>query len=492
MESHTYMRTIRTTRPIAPALILSLLLGACGGGDGNNGAPGAEGAPGAVGASGPAGATGGDGTPGGKGEQGNLLKWVITDKEVNAEPNTAYLATSNAAEVVVTLPAAAQPGDVVRVEGSGWGGWKIAQNEKQTVKLDAVDVGKSWTAQATDERRRWNVLGTSSDGSKVVAGQSNGFGFFTSTNGGLTWTAHPLSIGTPWRSFAYSGDGTKLVGVAAFGQLLTSTDDGETVEWHSTDPLNPSQTRNWTSVAPSFDGTTLVASTTGTAGLGLGDIYISTDGGATWTPQSQRANWKSVAISHKGDKVVAADFGGTIHTATKVTAQDGTVSWAWTELPGQQTRRNWIAVALSADGSKVVAADAFGFIHIFTDDANGGTWKQVGHNNRWSTVDISADGRVLVAAADSADSLIYTSTDGGDTWSTTWSDSHVWKSVAISDDGYQMFAVENDGYIFTSKAKTTPGVTGSISGTMSDAAELIYLGDGVYSVLDKVGDLKIQ
>jgi hypothetical protein len=200
-----------------------------------------------------------------------------------------------------------------------------------------------------------------------------------------------------------------------------------------------------------------------------------------------------VAISHKGDKVVAAASLTSIHTATKVIAEDGNVSWAWTTLPGLgQLKRSWIAVAISADGSKVVAADAFGFIYIFTADANGG-WasKQVGHSDRWSTVDISADGRVLVAAADQAQGTpiapiprIYTSTDGGDTWSTTWSDSHAWKSVAISDDG-KMFAVEEGGYIFTSQSRTTMGVLGSISGTMSDAAELIYIDDGVYSVLDK-------
>jgi hypothetical protein len=82
------------------------------------------------------------------------------------------------------------------------------------------------------------------DASKVVAGQRDGFGFFTSTNGGLTWTAHPLSIATSWNSLTYSGDGTKVVGVpgafpGAFGQLFTSTDDGATVNWHSTDPDKP-------------------------------------------------------------------------------------------------------------------------------------------------------------------------------------------------------------------------------------------------------------
>ena len=59
-----------------------------------------------------------------------------------------------------------------------------------------------------------------------------------------------------------------------------------------------------------------------------------------------------------------------------------------------------------------------------------------------------------------------------------------------------MFAASDglfaNGYIYSSKARTTFGVIGSISGTMSDAAELIYLGDGVYSVLGQEGDLKIR
>ena len=160
-------------------------------------------------------------------------------------------------------------------------------------------------------------------------------------------------------------------------------------------------------------------------------------------------------------------------------------------------------MAMSADGSKVVAADGAGSIYIFTGDAaaaNGGTWKKVAHSYRWSTVDISADGRVLVAAADrtgagiSSDSLIYTSTDGGDTWSTAWSASHVWKSVAISDDGNQMLAVEDFGFVHISQARTLTylGVTGSISGTMSDAAELIYIGDGVFGLVSEKGDLTIR
>ena len=55
-----------------------------------------------------------------------------------------------------------------------------------------------------------------------------------------------------------------------------------------------------------------------------------------------------------------------------------------------------------------------------------------------------------------------------------------------------MFAANDNNYMFSSRARTTTGVTGSISGSMSDAAELIYLGDGAYGVLDKVGNPRIR
>jgi photosystem II stability/assembly factor-like uncharacterized protein len=512
MESHTYMRTIRTTRPIAPALILSLLLGACGGGDsdGNNGAPGAEGASGQAGAagptgaSGPAGTPGGDGTPGGKGEQGSSLKWVITnatDVAVNAEPNTSYFVTNNTEEVVVTLPANAQPGQAVRVEGFGQGGWKIAQNDKQTVKL-GVMPGETWTEQATDAKRLWAAVASSADGSRLLAAQRAG-GLYTSIDGGVTWRNHPFGLAL-WTSVASSADGLKLVAVTASGQILTSKNGGDT--WEPTPDDRELLERTWISVASSGDGDTLVAASRSSSGPihggRIGRIYISIDGGGHWTPTDEiSTTWTSLTVSGDGNKMAAVESGGTIHTATRVTAADGTVSWTWTprwtdqagEAPN--TKRAWSAVAYSADGSTLVAADGSGFIYISTND--GETWKRVAHSYRWKTVASSKDGRVLIAAADQgvsagAPSLLYTSTDGGETWTTTSSTNHAWQSVTASADGNQLFAVEWDGYVHTSKARTTIGVTGSISGTMSGAAELVYIDDGVFGLVSEKGDLTIR
>ena len=48
------------------------------------------------------------------------------------------------------------------------------------------------------------------------------------------------------------------------------------------------------------------------------------------------------------------------------------------------------------------------------------------------------------------------------------------------------------GFVHTSKTRTSHGVAGAISGTMSEWAELIYLDEGVWGVLGQHGDLTIR
>ena len=166
----------------------------------------------------------------------------------------------------------------------------------------------------------------------------------------------------------------------------------------------------FTSVAISGDGDTLVAASK-TSGIAGGGIFFSTapfsDGG-TWAPAGgPTGDVASVTVSGDGAKLAAAVSGGTIYTAIRVIAEDGTgkVSWIWTERWTDQegetsnTKRAWSAVAYSADGKKLVAADSLGFIYVSADD--GATWKRASAPSyRWKTVAASADGRVLIAAAD--------------------------------------------------------------------------------------------
>jgi hypothetical protein len=97
--------------------------------------------------------------------------------------------------------------------------------------------------------------------------------------------------------------------------------------------------REWFGVTSSADGTKLVAC------AHSGNIYISTDSGATWTPRSIVNNWYSVASSSDGTKLIACATGGQIYVSS-----DSGLTWT-----AQESARDWCSVASSADGKRLMA-----------------------------------------------------------------------------------------------------------------------------------------
>ena len=400
------------------------------------------------------------------GASGVTPSWLrVTAPAVQAQPDTGYIAGNDTAQVVVTLPANPAIGDIVGVIGAGLGGWMIAQNAGQTV--DATHLAGMWTARESD--RAWSSVASSADGSKLAALVSGGQ-IHTSTDSGVTWTAHESNRN--WVSVASSADGSKLVAVVAAvtigasgGQIYTSTDSGMT--WTARESV-----RNWSWVASSADGSKLVATEL------AGPIYTSTDSGVTWTPRDSSRRWNSVASSADGSRLVAVEWDGRIYTSI-----DSGVSWT-----PRESARSWGRVASSADGNKLVADEWGGKIYTSTD--SGVSWTPHESNRSWTSLASSADGTRLTAAVYTGQ--IYTSSDSGASWMPHESD-RSWAAVASSSDGSRLVAVEQTGRIYTSPpATTTPGTGGSISGSSSDAIELIYVGNGLFSVLSHEGDLMVR
>jgi hypothetical protein len=68
------------------------------------------------------------------------MTWTeVTGTSQSAAVNHGYT-TNNASLVTVTLPSSAAVGDIVAVQGYGAGGWKIAQNASQEIKINAGGV----------------------------------------------------------------------------------------------------------------------------------------------------------------------------------------------------------------------------------------------------------------------------------------------------------------------------------------------------------------
>lgn len=67
------------------------------------------------------------------------MSWVnVTGTSQSMAVGTGYVA-NNASLVTLTLPATAAVGDIIAVQGSGAGGWQIAQNSGQTIHFNAGD-----------------------------------------------------------------------------------------------------------------------------------------------------------------------------------------------------------------------------------------------------------------------------------------------------------------------------------------------------------------
>lgn len=397
---------------------------------------------------------------------GGLTWRMVSATTLQAQPNAGYLLT-NSALVIVTLPSSPNPGDVVRVSGSGGSGWRISQNPGQIVSIRTTNApvenppGANWVAR--ENTRDWSAVASSADGTKLVAAVSGGQ-IYTSTDSGVTWA--PRDGGRNWASVASSADGTRLVAAGIEDQIYTSVNSGAT--WTPRDAA-----RTWYAMASSADGTKLAAVVYG------GQIYTSTDSGLSWLPHESLRNWFAVASSADGTRLVAADNPGNIYTST-----DSGASW----VP-QETARNWFGVASSADGTKLVAVVSQG--KIYTSADSGLNWTARDSDRNWSCVASSEDGTRLVAGVQGGQ--VYTSTDSGLTWTPRESE-RAWISIASSGDGTRLVAVDYGGRVYTSTpdsagSGTTQGTTGYLLGEPNAAIELQYVGSGRFIPLSHEGSI---
>ncbi|MFM7803381.1 MAG: hypothetical protein ACKPGK_02650, partial [Verrucomicrobiota bacterium] len=245
------------------------------------------------------------------------------------------------------------------------------------------------------------------------------------TLAGRDWFARTNSGSRAWQAIATTSNGSLLAAAVDGGQIYISSDYGAT--WAATE-----NNRNWQAIASSSDGSKLVAA------VDAGQIYTSGNSGATWVARDASRNWKSVASSADGQKLVAADYGGKLYTST-----DTGATWV-----ARDSDRPWYAVASSSSGGTLVAAVYGGAVYTSVD--SGTNWVARTSGSRlWAAVAASANGQKLVAAE--VNGLIYTSTDSGTNWvAQAGSGARFWTSVASSADGSELVASAYGGKLYTS------------------------------------------
>jgi hypothetical protein len=262
-----------------------------------------------------------------------------------------------------------------------------------------------------------------------------------------------------WRSLACSGDGTKLAAVVTrYPWIYASTNSG--ITWF----ISGAPSNDWTWVALSADGQKVAASAaviyspTG-GGVRGGPIFQSTDSGATWSLTGAPTNqWSCVASSADGSTLVACATYTNASTAPGFifVSKDSGTNWAVTSAPAKR----WDTVACSADGTRIVAAGNGAFTSsaagggIFMSLDSGATWisNNISLNASWESVGVSADGSTVVGVRSYTapnPPAVFVSTDWGSTWTSNSLPNVGRGYVAASADGSTVMASKGHLYIST-------------------------------------------
>lgn len=269
----------------------------------------------------------------------------------------------------------------------------------------------------------WSSISMSADGSRIAAG-----GVFVSSDQGLTWTERSVPGATGWCSIASSADGTRLAATFNPGNIYTSSDSGATWALYSS-------TGFWYSIASSADGSRLVAVRQSSG------VYCSADYGASWSgPYIGSYDYTHTASSSDGKYLAATASGANIWTS-----QDYGATWT-DRTGGSLGSRSWSSIATSADGSHLVAAIWGGTGTIWTSADYGATWTQrtSAGSGDWVAAASSGDGSRLIATIKNG--YIYNSDDYGVTWTAyTAAGSRDWGAVAMSADGTEFAAIYSGG-----------------------------------------------
>lgn len=287
------------------------------------------------------------------------------------------------------------------------------------------------------------------DGSKLFVLRKNlsgvGVNLLVSADDGASWSTFAAPEGA--NGLLVSSDGSRLVVKGKYGEnaIYVSTDGGRT--WTKRNQFVADTAR----VLMSPDGSTLAMC--GSVTSHTDPMSVSTDGGSTWVPKGGECP----DYVFSGGKMTRRNSDGTLRQST-----DYGMTWS--------TIGYYIAHVSFSPNSKGV----FDGFHTSVD--GGANWVQLPEypiNDIRNVVlsGISNDGKKIFATFDGTPAVpVVVTTDGGETWQ-KWGDEVVSSaaSISMSADGHKILAVSPDNSIYRlatlpTPPPVTPGGTGSGTG----------------------------
>lgn len=287
---------------------------------------------------------------------------------------------------------------------------------------------------------------------------------YRSTDDGDTWSQITAVAG--WHDCCTSSNGAIVYAlgvVGGSGSVYKSTNYGA-----SFSEIVSTAGKNWISICCSADGTKVYAC----FGPITGDVWVSGDSGANWTPVGLSEDLVQISCSADGTKVVVGNNAASDYV--RVSTDSGVT------FPTVGALGRWLAVCMSRDGSTIYAGKYGEYIYKSIND--GATWTaSLSTNDSWGGIGCIADGSKALALGSNN---IYTSEDSGANWTDVYSysgggfDCNV--TDALSLDGSLAFVGTYGGVQYPLRSPALFSIT-SITpniGTTSGGTPVIIEGNG--------------
>ncbi|MFF1870149.1 hypothetical protein [Kitasatospora herbaricolor] len=231
----------------------------------------------------------------------------------------------------------------------------------QTYGASRVNVSGRVSAVAVDPLNTNHLLAGGAHGG-VWESRDRGVSWAPRTDNAATLTVGAIAFdpGTPATVLVGTGEGNWWSWLGA--GVLRSTDGGATWASLCTAPFVGSGFYDL--VIDRSAHTRVYAATTG-------GLYVSNDGGATWTRRRAGTTW-SVSVSATGAEALAACSDGLFRST------DHGVTWTAVTLPGAPASFSRMATAIAPSDSTVAYAWAASGSTAYLARRAGGTWTSVG------------------------------------------------------------------------------------------------------------------
>ena len=329
----------------------------------------------------------------------------------------------------------------------------------------SYDSGNAWAICNNSPSKEWFDVKISQDGKYLVACDNNDGYVWKTDIYSDNWLSCPNAGTNNWISVAITnqiynnGYYNRIFACDDGGYIYVSQDSGST--WTEITSIS---VRNWTSIASSYDGTTLVACAAYVSSY-EGGVFVSYNYGYNWTNVQignlnfGNLNWRSVDLSNDGRYIAAcaaytrnanAEYLPAIWKSNNFgyTSPD---SWSEVNLPTEALYTDeFYSITISGDGTKLATCTVNtnnNVGYIYTSSNSGTNWIQT-ISGDWYSITASDNGVNLAACA--YNSNIYTSNNSGANWTLQNIIGLFWKSIASDTTGTKLAACPYADFIYTS------------------------------------------